>query len=425
MQLPVFLENTPGVICDQILFLVKNSNLDFQLKETPFSLNLSVKKRFSNHWNWNQGCASRQNIHVVPASPYSQPPPQHPHHNPPQQRNPSSNWNLPHNVHHEGPLNPHRNAQVPSQHQQDQLVHQHTQQEATYTPPGTPPRVSDRQPARTENPDYLASNENLKGNYDNFEKKLLGCRAENETLAEFKTKKNVEEKKVEKKEKKKLQKQKKVVIGNMLEHESFKPVDEEKIIVSNIPVKNLFSCLENEVGEDTTELKPTNELEPELKSNSLQDENANETTHSEVKDNLEERDNVGLKVDDSLDSDREDWESFEEDPIECFCGETFLDEDGIIFHRRTEHPDLSYNCKLCDVKLLSEDDHVQHRIGDHHRNLSLQVKQEFEKQLSSKCDECRISEIKSDTNYYVCENDGHVGTFNHIWNQVKGRSKAE
>ena len=114
MQLPVFLENTPGVICDQILFLVKNSNLEFQINETPFSLNISVKKRFSNHWNWNQ----------LPSSSYSQPPPQHPHHNLPQQSNANSDWNLPHEVQQEGPLNPHRKAHVPSH---------------THTPPGTPP----------------------------------------------------------------------------------------------------------------------------------------------------------------------------------------------------------------------------------------------------------------------------------------------
>ena len=42
--LPVFLKNTPSMICDQVLWLVKNSNLNFQLKETPYSLNLSIKK---------------------------------------------------------------------------------------------------------------------------------------------------------------------------------------------------------------------------------------------------------------------------------------------------------------------------------------------------------------------------------------------
>ena len=52
--MPIFLENSPQTICDQILWLVKNANLDFQLKETPFSINLSLKKRFAHHWNPSQ-----------------------------------------------------------------------------------------------------------------------------------------------------------------------------------------------------------------------------------------------------------------------------------------------------------------------------------------------------------------------------------
>ena len=48
---PVFLQNSPSTICDQILFMVKNSDLNFQLHETPFSLSLNLKKSFAQHWN--------------------------------------------------------------------------------------------------------------------------------------------------------------------------------------------------------------------------------------------------------------------------------------------------------------------------------------------------------------------------------------
>ena len=48
----------------------------------------------------------------------------------------------------------------------------------------------------------------------------------------FKSKKIAEEKQVKKKEKKKLKKQKKMDTGNMLQHESSKPVDDEQIVVS-------------------------------------------------------------------------------------------------------------------------------------------------------------------------------------------------
>ena len=49
--LPIFLENNPAVICDQVLWLIKNSGLNFQVKETPFSLDINLKKNFFKVWN--------------------------------------------------------------------------------------------------------------------------------------------------------------------------------------------------------------------------------------------------------------------------------------------------------------------------------------------------------------------------------------
>ena len=49
--LPFFLENNPAVICDQVLWLIKNSGLNFQVKETPFSLDINLKKNFVKVWN--------------------------------------------------------------------------------------------------------------------------------------------------------------------------------------------------------------------------------------------------------------------------------------------------------------------------------------------------------------------------------------
>ena len=46
--------NSPHVICEQILWLVKNLKLNFQVKETPFSLSLNLKKRFVQEWNTDQ-----------------------------------------------------------------------------------------------------------------------------------------------------------------------------------------------------------------------------------------------------------------------------------------------------------------------------------------------------------------------------------
>jgi hypothetical protein len=63
--LPIFLENSPSMACEQVLWLIKNSNLNFQLKETPFSLGVNIKKSFVNPWN----CPSspiNSNVNPVP-----------------------------------------------------------------------------------------------------------------------------------------------------------------------------------------------------------------------------------------------------------------------------------------------------------------------------------------------------------------------
>ena len=43
------------MICDQVLWLIKNSGLNFQLKETPFSLDICIKKRYVNLWQQENG----------------------------------------------------------------------------------------------------------------------------------------------------------------------------------------------------------------------------------------------------------------------------------------------------------------------------------------------------------------------------------
>ena len=57
---PLFMNNSPSTICDQILYLVKNSSLNFELHETPFSLNLKLKKSFAQYWN-KAGQSAHQN----------------------------------------------------------------------------------------------------------------------------------------------------------------------------------------------------------------------------------------------------------------------------------------------------------------------------------------------------------------------------
>ena len=53
--LPIFLENRPSVMCEQVLWLIKNSGLNFQVRETPFSLDINLKKCYAKLWNQNNG----------------------------------------------------------------------------------------------------------------------------------------------------------------------------------------------------------------------------------------------------------------------------------------------------------------------------------------------------------------------------------
>ena len=84
--LPTFLENSPIVVCEQTIWLIKNSNLNFQIKETPFSLGVGIKKRFVNQWN-STPAPNHINVNVEPVlQPRSFPPrsplhefQQHPH----------------------------------------------------------------------------------------------------------------------------------------------------------------------------------------------------------------------------------------------------------------------------------------------------------------------------------------------------------
>ena len=71
---------------------------------------------------------------------------------------------------------------------------------------------------------------------------------------------------------------------------------------------------------------------------------------------------------------------FEENYIECqICGKIFSFEDALMLHRKSVHSDLSFNCKLCDIKFTSEEENDDLRKNESHKKLSNQIKQEFKK----------------------------------------------
>ena len=48
--LPMFFNNSPSDRCDQIFWLIKNSDLNYWSQETPFGLNIQLKKKFVKRW---------------------------------------------------------------------------------------------------------------------------------------------------------------------------------------------------------------------------------------------------------------------------------------------------------------------------------------------------------------------------------------
>ena len=86
---PSFLSNSPGTICDQILYLVKNSNLNFELHETPFSFNLNLKKSFVHHWKKTDNSAQNNPFSQTHLPHHPDNEPVHQPHHVPQQNQPS------------------------------------------------------------------------------------------------------------------------------------------------------------------------------------------------------------------------------------------------------------------------------------------------------------------------------------------------
>ena len=74
---PVFLQNSPSLICDQILYLMINLTINFDLHETPVSLKLTIKKSFVNHWNKSNHSAQQTHVQQHVIDPGHHQPPHH------------------------------------------------------------------------------------------------------------------------------------------------------------------------------------------------------------------------------------------------------------------------------------------------------------------------------------------------------------
>ena len=101
------------------------------------------------------------------------------------------------------------------------------------------------------------------------------------------------------------------------------------------------------------------------------------------------------------------------------CIKDFESEGDLVGHRKEEHKDMNYNCKLCDQRFINIEDHLSHRAGASHTLLSKAVANQFMLEVGDACVECRILETSGNRTYHFCENDAHIDTFENIWNNMK------
>ena len=66
--LPTYVNNSPSGICEQILWLIKNSDLNYSVQETAFSLNICLKKTFLNKWPGNNVPQTKDISHELEVS---------------------------------------------------------------------------------------------------------------------------------------------------------------------------------------------------------------------------------------------------------------------------------------------------------------------------------------------------------------------
>ena len=119
----------------------------------------------------------------------------------------------------------------------------------------------------------------------------------------------------------------------------------------------------------------------------------------------------------STDTSNSSADSEAQNEMECdICTELFTHDDDLKKHIKAEHKNFNYNCKLCDKSFTTYEDHINHRHDEGHLNLSKGVRDEFMVKVGNECSECQISETQGNTHYYFCENDDHMDIFEHIWN---------
>ena len=371
--LPIFLNNSPSVICEQILWLVKKSNLNFSLQETAFSLNLCIKKRFINKW---------------PSTEHS--------------NTPQTNTVLPQEFLVELEAKDKRIAEL----ENIVKVKEEVKEEGSANKIKA---VNEEKRALqvkhekvcADNKITKAENEALKKDLNSVNVALKTSRKENndsshrqdrkielledkiKELHEYKIDKESEEKDLKNKTKK-LDKK----LKSIQEREAKIEIDKKKLERSKSRNNNSMH------------------IEPEDPKLNAQNESvAGASTEKSKPENLSQEP-------------RAEESEIVQKALECPLCECFFEEANIREHKMRKHEGMNFNCKLCDKTFTSEEDLLFHRSREGHRDLSKEVANNFMLKIGKNCN-CNMSETKLNTSYNFCQDKDHFEQFKSIWTLLK------
>ena len=383
---PLFLENNPPAICDQIVWLVKHSNLNFQMKETPFSLTINLKKRFANHWNHDN--LYKQHILKNPLQellPGSQKTSQELHPDHLKTKTSVEKNELINEIHilkssldkatFENELTFKDLVEVEKEHKKLQKDYKDIQTKHEKVCLDLKHLKCQKEEILTLNNKLSvalkSSQKDLENKNKDVEAEFHQCKKELEKLKEFKQMKEEETKKLKKKEKKLKQK--------AIKEQNSK----QKYLDEFSPISNTFYDLKLP-GED----------------GSCFDIENNQTTKV-------------INEDESKLEETQESSCFE---LECgACEECFQNEDELRAHRQIEHPGHIFTCTLCDQTFKTEEAFVTHRMQKNHMTLANLIHEQFMLQIGESCSECKVVEHTTDTSYQICDNDDHLDIFDNIW----------
>ena len=349
--MPIFVNKCPSDRCDQILWLIKNSDLNYCVQETSFSLNVQLKKKFVNRWESSHS----PNI-------YSQP----------MTANTSVNKST---------LEEELKLELDKLKAEKEVFRDTIQSLETKLAKAESELIKHFKEKTTLSKALDTEVETCK----NLKKAINNLQSDAAVLAHdssctYKTLKS-KEKEIHNLEKKSNNQQ--------------DTMDRLKADLADLKVEKAVFEKQIKVIEKKAKKNAKKETKAVSYSES-KDENQN-PTKTEVISNVNHKKNKG---------------GIACDVCHDLCPSLAeLKVHREVMHQEV----LNYICKLCDNVFKSEEEHRKHTYTKDHQNLSKSIANQFNLQIGKICDECQICETEDNTTYNICEDDDHLDIFDNIW----------